>query len=158
MANKFRTHYDILYVTQDAPIEVIQAARRVLNLKKHPDKNHDNPKATRITQEINNSYDVLKDPKKRAKYDFEISNRETPYSTHKKVNIMPNSIDNIENINDRVEILVETCRTIEKMLNYLLAMHGEAVPKPRSALMPIHPGVDSFACENSPEKLKSWLM
>jgi hypothetical protein len=157
MANKFRTHYDILNVTQDAPIEVIRAAYKSLCLKYHPDKNPDNPKATRIMKEINNSYEVLSNLKKRSEYDLKISNRETFFSTSERVNIMPNPIDKLENTNDRIEILQETCITIEKTLNYLLAMHDEVVPKPRNAITVIHPATDPFACGNKPETLKSWL-
>jgi DnaJ-class molecular chaperone len=66
---KFRTHYDNLKVSRDAPIEVIQAAYRSLARKYHPDRNASTPKNEAIMKVINASYEVLSDPVKRAKHD-----------------------------------------------------------------------------------------
>jgi len=67
---KFRTHYDNLKVSRDAPIEVIQAAYRSLARKYHPDRNGSNsPKSEAIMKIINASYEVLSDPVKRAEHD-----------------------------------------------------------------------------------------
>ena len=67
--SKFRTHYDNLKVSRDAPIEVIQAAYRSLARKYHPDRNASSPKNEAIMKVINASYEVLSDPVKRAKHD-----------------------------------------------------------------------------------------
>lgn len=64
-----RTHYDNLKVSQDAPVEVIQAAYRTLAKKYHPDINNNTPEAVRIMQIINASYEVLIDPMKRKEHD-----------------------------------------------------------------------------------------
>ena len=40
-----KTHYDILKVSRDAPIEVIRAAYRVLSLMHHPDRHPEDPAA-----------------------------------------------------------------------------------------------------------------
>jgi hypothetical protein len=66
---KFRTHYDNLKVSRDAPIEVIQAAYRSLARKYHPDTNGSHPKSEAIMKAINASYEVLSDPVRRAKHD-----------------------------------------------------------------------------------------
>lgn len=66
---KFRTHYDNLKVSRDAPIEVIQAAYRSLARKYHPDTNGSHPKSEAIMKAINTSYEVLSDPVRRAKHD-----------------------------------------------------------------------------------------
>ena len=66
---KFRTHYDNLKVSQDAPIEVIQAAYRSLARKYHPDMNASATKAEAVMKIINASYEVLSDPVKRAAHD-----------------------------------------------------------------------------------------
>ena len=79
--SKFRTHYDNLKVSRDAPIEVIQAAYRSLARKYHPDTNAGTPSNDAIMKVINASYEVLSDPVKRAKHDQwieeKLSNRGT---------------------------------------------------------------------------------
>lgn len=66
---KFRTHYDNLKVSQDAPFEVIKAAYRSLIQKHHPDRNGDDPESHRILSIINQSYEVLSDPEARKQHD-----------------------------------------------------------------------------------------
>ena len=50
--SKFRTHYDNLKVSRDAPIEVIQAAYRSLARKYHPDRNASSPKNEAIMKAL----------------------------------------------------------------------------------------------------------
>lgn len=69
----FRTHYDNLKVSQDAPREVIQAAYRTLARKYHPDLNNQDPECARIMKIINESYAVLSDPENRRQHDFWIT-------------------------------------------------------------------------------------
>lgn len=66
MANR-STYYDILRVSRDAEMEVIHASYRTLmaTLKKHPDLGGD----VREAALINEAYEVLSDPAKRAVYD-----------------------------------------------------------------------------------------
>lgn len=64
-----RTHYDNLKVSQDAPIEVIQAAYRTLAKKYHPDLNPNDQDAKIIMQILNTAYEVLSDPVKRQEHD-----------------------------------------------------------------------------------------
>lgn len=66
---KFRTHYDNLKVSRDAPSEVIQAAYRSLARKYHPDRNGSRPEGEAIMKAINASYEVLSDPVRRANHD-----------------------------------------------------------------------------------------
>lgn len=66
---EFRTHYDNLKVSRDAPMEVIQAAYRSLARKYHPDRAGSTPESEAIMKKINASYEVLSDPAKRAKHD-----------------------------------------------------------------------------------------
>ena len=56
---KFRTHYDNLKVSRNAPQEVIKAAYRVLSQKYHPDLNQNDSKANDIMQLINEAYAIL---------------------------------------------------------------------------------------------------
>ena len=73
---KFRTHYDNLKVSRDAPVEVIQAAYRSLARKYHPDTNGGTTDAGAIMRIINGSYEVLSDPVRRAEHDQWIAAQE----------------------------------------------------------------------------------
>jgi hypothetical protein len=78
MRNK--DYYKILQVDPAAEPEVIAAAYRRLSLKYHPDTNKA-ANATARMQEINEAYEVLKEPGKRLQYDRERS-AQTPSYTH----------------------------------------------------------------------------
>lgn len=70
------THYDNLKVARNAPPEVIRAAYKSLSQRYHPDRNQDNPSATRVFQMINAAYEVLSDPDKRREHDAWITQAE----------------------------------------------------------------------------------
>ncbi len=69
------THYDNLKVRRDAPLGVIKASYRKLSQKYHPDRNPD-PKALEIMKMINQAWDVLSDPERRAMHDRAIAELE----------------------------------------------------------------------------------
>ena len=62
-------YYELLQVSPKADPEIIEAAYRRLALKYHPDHNP-SPEAVRKMQAINAAYATLKDPQRRAEYDF----------------------------------------------------------------------------------------
>ena len=64
-----RDYYDILGVTKTATADEIKRAHRKLALKHHPDRNKNNKDAEEKFKEIQEAYDVLSDPTKRANYD-----------------------------------------------------------------------------------------
>jgi DnaJ-class molecular chaperone len=66
---KQKDYYDILGLKKDATQNQVRDAYRRMALLYHPDKNRDNPAATDLMKEINESYAVLSDPLKRRKYD-----------------------------------------------------------------------------------------
>lgn len=66
---EYKDYYKILGVDRDADEQEIKRAYRKLALKYHPDKNPDDPNAEDQFKEINEAYEVLGDPDKRAKYD-----------------------------------------------------------------------------------------
>lgn len=66
---EYKDYYKILGVDRDADLKDIKRAYRKLALEYHPDKNPDNKQAEERFKEINEAYEVLGDPEKRAKYD-----------------------------------------------------------------------------------------
>lgn len=64
-----KDYYNILELKKDATQKQIRDAYRRMALLYHPDKNRDNPVATDLMKEINESYAVLSDPLKRRQYD-----------------------------------------------------------------------------------------
>lgn len=68
MAVKFRDYYEVLGIPRTAAQDEIQRAFRKLARKYHPDVNKAANAEDRF-KEINEAYEVLKDPDKRKKYD-----------------------------------------------------------------------------------------
>lgn len=68
MAN-YKDYYRLLGVSRDADEKTIKKAYRKLARQYHPDTNPDNSEAEEHFKEINEAYEVLGDPDKRAKYD-----------------------------------------------------------------------------------------
>lgn len=66
---EFRDYYKVLGVSRDADEKTIKSAYRKLARKYHPDVNTADANAEDRLKEINEAYEVLKDPEKRAKYD-----------------------------------------------------------------------------------------
>ena len=69
MADTKRDYYEVLGVDKNADDAAIKKAYRTLAKKYHPDLNPGDAAAEKNFKEVNEAYDVLSDPDKRAKYD-----------------------------------------------------------------------------------------
>lgn len=63
------TLYKLLGVPSNASDAELKKAFRKKAMELHPDRNKDDPEATQKFQAVNDAYDILKDPQKRAAYD-----------------------------------------------------------------------------------------
>ena len=71
-----RDYYEVLGLKKGASDDEIKKAYRKMAIKYHPDRNLNNKEeAEAHMKEINEAYDVLKDPQKKAQYE-ELSNHE----------------------------------------------------------------------------------
>ncbi len=66
---EYKDYYNILGVSKNASQEEIRKAYRKLAVKYHPDKNQGDSQSEERFKEINEAYEVLRDPEKRKKYD-----------------------------------------------------------------------------------------
>jgi molecular chaperone DnaJ len=64
-----RDYYEVLGVKKDASADEMKKVYRALAKKYHPDKNPNDKVAEERFKEIQEAYDVLSDPEKRAEYD-----------------------------------------------------------------------------------------
>ncbi len=65
-----KDYYEVLGVDRNASQDEIKRAYRSLARRYHPDANKDDPTAEEKIKEINEAYEVLSDPEKRARYDM----------------------------------------------------------------------------------------
>lgn len=69
MATQQEDYYQVLGLERDATSEEIRKAYRKLAIKHHPDRNNGDEEATARFKQVNQAYEVLSDPEKKARYD-----------------------------------------------------------------------------------------
>lgn len=77
-----KTHYDNLQVARNASPEVIRAAYKGLTQRYHPDRHpEDRARYERVMKIVNEAFEVLSDPSKRAEHDAWIAQQEAAAAT-----------------------------------------------------------------------------
>lgn len=74
--SKEKTHYELLGVTPDAQAQQIKQRFRELARTYHPDVNPGRPECHELFLRINEAYEVLSDPMRRARYDLDLRQKE----------------------------------------------------------------------------------
>ena len=69
-----KTHYETLGVSKNATQDEIKSAYRKLARQYHPDLHPNDEECAKKFKEINEANEILSDPEKRKKYDFELEN------------------------------------------------------------------------------------
>lgn len=86
-------YYKVLQVSEEAEPEVIEAAYRRLSQKYHPDVNR-SPEAETRMRELNEAYQVLRDPHKRHNYDISLSHQAASNVPQKTTNNRNQPVNN----------------------------------------------------------------
>jgi len=68
LSTRKQDYYSILQIGSDASLEEVRAAYKRLALLTHPDRSR-HPQANRQMQNLNEAFEVLSNPQKRAQYD-----------------------------------------------------------------------------------------
>lgn len=130
-----KNYYDILGIPEDATEKEIKVAYRRLAIKYHPDKNPGNKEAEEKFREITETYENLKDDKKRKKYDGEfVKRKRTKQGSNLKVSINVTRLELIQNIKKIIVIrrlgLCKKCDgtgSVNKILNKCIHCDGTGV-------------------------------
>ena len=82
-----KNYYDILQINQNASPEIIEKAYKTLAKKYHPDLQEENNKkeAEEILKEINEAYEILSNPDKKALYDQNLRNETISQEDYDKI-------------------------------------------------------------------------
>lgn len=98
-----KNYYDILQINQNASPEIIDKAYKTLAKKYHPDLQEESNKkeAEEILKEINEAYEILSDPNKKALYDQNLKNETISQEDYDEIyeenQNLKNAINNMQN-------------------------------------------------------------
>ncbi len=98
-----KNYYDILQINQNASLEIIEKAYKTLAKKYHPDLQEENNKkeAEEILKEINEAYEILSNPDKKALYDQNLKNETISQEDYEKMYVqneeLKEELNNLKN-------------------------------------------------------------
>ena len=98
-----KNYYDILQINQNASPEIIEKAYKTLAKKYHPDLQEENNKkeAEEILKEINEAYEILSNPDKKALYDQNLKNETISQEDYEKMYVqnekLKEALNNLKN-------------------------------------------------------------
>lgn len=98
-----KNYYDILQINQNASPEIIEKAYKTLAKKYHPDLQEENNKkeAEEILKEINEAYEILSNPDKKALYDQNLKNETISQEDYEKMYVqneeLKEELNNLKN-------------------------------------------------------------
>lgn len=101
-----KNYYDILQINQNASPEIIEKAYKTLAKKYHPDLQEENNKkeAEEILKEINEAYEILSNPEKKALYDQNLRNETISQEDYEKMYVqnekLKEELNNLKNNTD----------------------------------------------------------
>lgn len=90
-----KNYYDILQINQNASPEIIEKAYKTLAKKYHPDLQEENNKkeAEEILKEINEAYEILSNPDKKAIYDQNLKNETISQEDYEKMYVQNEKLE-----------------------------------------------------------------
>lgn len=98
-----KNYYDILQINQNASPEIIEKAYKTLVKKYHPDLQEESNKrkAEEILKEINEAYEILSNPDKKALYDQNLKNETISQEDYEKMYVqnekLKEELNNLKN-------------------------------------------------------------
>ena len=116
-----KNYYDILQINQNASPEIIEKAYKTLAKKYHPDLQEESNKkeAEEILKEINEAYEILSNPEKKALYDQNLKNEtisQEDYDKNKKnYKLNQEDIDRIKKEEQELEFRKQQLQYQEQM-------------------------------------------
>lgn len=95
-----KNYYDILQINKNASPEIVEKAYKVLAKKHHPDlqQEDDKKQAEDILKEINEAYEVLSNPEKKAQYDAMLLEKEQDVFNSSNNQTASNDVSNTDSI------------------------------------------------------------
>lgn len=112
----FKDYYEILEVSRNASLEVIEKAYKALAMKYHPDSNNFNSDyANKMMREINEAYDVLRNINKRNEYNkiYDSMFRKINYSPSNSTASDNNAKENPKEEDTNKDIVEQNCNEKE---------------------------------------------